>query len=374
MANIVKLQGGIDSWGYQKGNIEYQLSHLEEGAPVELQVDSLGGDVSQAKSIQNLLKAHGNVTAHIVGYTASAATWVCCAAEKIVMNADVLILVHQTSNVVDLLQYANADDLDKIISDLQKMKKDNEAFDLTIANQYVKHSNGKLDLAGALNLMKEAKWLTADEALKYGLIDEISQESEMQLVDNQVSIGVVNALGLPALPARASSEGKKNQKKNAKKNGLISAVTEALKNYFGAAADQNPISNPKNTVMNKEFTLVNALLKANDGLQEADGKITLTVDQLKTINEALASKDNDLKKANDEKKASDDALASAINEIDGISEDIKAKENLTEKVNAIKEVMNKVAGVGNQAHGEENNQQENFAEIAKDEINHYWDE
>lgn len=72
--HIIKLNREIDSWGYARYLLEYELSQVEDGEPIELQVDSLGGDVMEAITISNMLRERGNVTAHIVGFCASAAT------------------------------------------------------------------------------------------------------------------------------------------------------------------------------------------------------------------------------------------------------------------------------------------------------------
>ena len=45
--NKVKLIGEIDSWGYTRYCLEYDLSQFPSEEPVMLEVDSLGGDVME---------------------------------------------------------------------------------------------------------------------------------------------------------------------------------------------------------------------------------------------------------------------------------------------------------------------------------------
>lgn len=375
MAKVIKLVGEIDSWGYMSYQIQNQLSNTKKGDAIELQIDSLGGDVAQAKTIQNMIKSQGNVTAHIVGYTASAATWVALGADKVVMNEDVLMLIHQTSTNLDIYQNVNADDLTQIIADLQKTKKDNEAFDLSIAQSYVRHSQGKLDVKSALDLMKDAAWLTPDDALKYGLVDEISNEKNMQVVDSAISKKIMNTLKMPAIPVKQHAE-QEPEKKN-----MVTAIKDALTQVFGGSvANVAPAEAPKvqsekdNTIMKKDYVKVNTLLNV-EGIEVKDGNITLTEDQVKSINDALAEKDakvDELNKSLDtakaDKKTADDALSNAVKTIDTISDDIKSTDGLAGKVDKIKTIMNHVAGVQVDTPAAEHDP-EDCSDVAHDPVN-----
>lgn len=369
MPKIIKLVGEIDSWGYMAWTIEDQLSDVKAGEEVELQIDSLGGDVAQGKRIQNMIKAQGNVTAHIVGYTASAATWIALGANKVVMNEDVLMLIHKTSNELDLYRTVNADDLDKIITDLQKVKKDNEAFDLSIAQTYVRHSNGKLDVKGAIDLMKDAAWLTPQEALKYGLIDEISNEKNMQVINNKISLKVMNSLKMPAIPKIVKDE-------EPEKKGVVGYVKEALTQFFGgavsiAAPPKSPdVQTEKSNqikVMNKNYVKVNTLLNL-EGLDVQDGKVTLTEDQVKSINDALTDKETKIKDLQALAKTAEEALVNANSTLDTISDEVKSATDLKGKVDKVKSIMDKVAGVHLDTSPAENDP-EDCSDIAKDPVN-----
>lgn len=375
MAKVIKLVGEIDSWGYMAYQIQNQLSNTKKGDAIELQIDSLGGDVAQAKTIQNMIKSQGNVTAHIVGYTASAATWVALGANKVIMNEDVLMLIHQTSSDLTLYQSVNADDLTQIIAELQKTKKDNEAFDLSIAQSYVRHSQGKLDVKSALDLMKDAAWLTPDDALKYGLVDEISNEKNMQIVDSAISKKIMNTLKMPAIPIQQPIE-QEPEKKN-----MVTAIKDALTQVFGGSvANVAPAEAPKvqsekdNTIMKKDYVKVNTLLNI-EGIEVKDGNITLTEDQVKSINDALAEKDakvdelnKNLDTAKADKKTADDALSNAEKTIDTISDDIKSTDGLAGKVDKIKTIMNHVAGVQVDTPAAEHDP-ENCSDVALDPVN-----
>ena len=172
----IKLNREIDSWGYARYLLEYDLSQVPEGEPVVLEVDSLGGDVMEALSISNMLQERGNLTAHIVGFCASAATWLCYACDRVVINDDCAFLIHKCSSYVDAWGMMNSDEIDQLIEKLKSEKKSNEAIDLIIANKYVKHAAGKSDMKSIMKLMHEERWILPSEALELGLVDEVSED------------------------------------------------------------------------------------------------------------------------------------------------------------------------------------------------------
>ena len=86
----------IDSYiGYpiSKGYIKSKLQPMK-GKPCNVRVNSYGGDVQTALDIRQQFIDHGQVTAYIIGMTASAATILAMGARKVVMSRYALMLVH----------------------------------------------------------------------------------------------------------------------------------------------------------------------------------------------------------------------------------------------------------------------------------------
>lgn len=367
----IKLTGEIDSWGYARYLMEYELSQVDDSEPVVLEVDSLGGDVMEAISISNMLKERGNVTAHIVGFCASAATWLCYACDKVVINDDCAFLIHKCSSWIDAWGTMNADEIEALIDKLKSEKKSNDAIDLIIANKYAKHSNGKLDIKGALKLMKEERWMLPEEALELGLVDEVSTEHVLSKTNMAARLHVMNKIDLPPLPeafARREEAGKKT---------VGQQIKDALKEFFGGAvanvtppAAVTPVDDRSATdiVMNEEFTLVNTILNV-DHLEETDGHIMLAVEDLRKLNERLADIEalrTNVATLTTERDTARQELTTATTEIDSISDEIAALGTMAEKVTAIKDVLSRAAGSATETHAENEG---NGHAVASDPVN-----
>ena len=416
----IKLNREIDSWGYARYLLEYDLSQIPAEEPVILEVDSLGGDVMEAISISNMLQERGNITAHIVGFCASAATWLCYACDKVIISDDCAFLIHKCSTYVDAWGMMNADEIEQLIDKLKSEKKSNEAIDLIIANKYVKHAAGKTDMKGILKLMKEERWILPTEALSLGLVDEVSTDHVLSKTNMAARLHVMNKMtSLPPLPdfltqSVSSADSSSSQEDAAPTHpfsagsGSAAAPTQsvsqeaaaptqqtersflqqlkaALTEFFGGSvARLAPITpssdrfradgpltsqtSTTNTIMNEEFTFINSLLGC-EHLEETDGRISLSVDDLKKINDRLAEMETLRGQADTlttERDAARQDLTDATTAIDGISDEIAALPNIAEKVTAIKDVLSHVAGSTTETHAENEG---NGHEVATDPVN-----
>ena len=361
----IKLTGEIDSWGYCRYCLEYDLRQVPEGEAVILEVDSLGGDVTEAISISNLLRERGNVTAHIVGFCASAATWLCYGCDRVIINDDCAFLVHKCSTWVDAWGRMNADEIEQLIETLKSEKKSNEAIDLIIAKKYANHSGGKLDIKGALKLMKEDRWMTADEALSLGLVDEVSEEKVIKKSNLAARLHVVNSMeGLPKLPEKFAALCE--EKDQGEKKTFKQRVREAMTELFGGSVqmvsgklqvcpvDEVKEDEPKTITMNKEFVSVNNLLQC-EGVEVKDGMVMLSVENMKRINDRLSEAEDTQKKLDAAVSERDQArqdLQEAETAIDGISDEIAGMDGISAKVSAVKAAMDKATAVATETHAE----------------------
>ncbi len=337
--NLIEINGTIDSWGYQRSNVKYHLNCLK-GKDATVRISSMGGDVNEAMKISQLFADHGNVTVQFLGMVASSATWMAYGAKKVQMAEDSLMLCHRTSVLLDIYKSLNADQIEAKIEELKNAKKTNEALDLIIAKKYADHSGNKI--ADMLDLMKESKWITSSEAKEKGLVDEIINPSGS--IKNCQAMIIQNCADLD-LPVPVFSDHQEQ------KDSIIDSVISKCKELFapkngvpasqlrtlslqaseddGEGNIQDKNINNNNTLMNKNFIAVNTLLNI-EGVEESEGKITLTVDQMTAICNAL-----------DDKKKADDQLKN-VGEILDKLEDNKSITGVENKAQSLINLVNRI--------------------------------
>lgn len=151
---------------------------------VVVNIRSTGGSVNHALLIYEQLKAlKAKVVTQCFGYTASAATIIAQAANKgeRKMSANGLYLIHQAMTSSS----GNSSDLETSIDLLKKT-------DERLVAIYVESSGRPAEDFVALMAENGGKgrWLTADEALEYGLIDEIVKAEPITNINKEDIIGL----------------------------------------------------------------------------------------------------------------------------------------------------------------------------------------
>lgn len=368
---VITLFGTIDRYWYNKNYLKYFLDKAK-GQPVRLKVSSYGGDVAEAVAMSALMAEHGNVTVEFISFNASAATVLAFGAKSIEMHEDGMWLAHKCSLGVDIWGQLNADQLEDTIKELQNKKKSAEAIDLMIAQKYINRS-GK-SLKDIITLMEEERWMPAAEAKEWGFIDKIIPGTHKKPQVTNEMTDCFTALGIP-LPAIDSEE--KPEPEDRDKN-LVSQIIDGIKGLF-PAGNKTDISNSSNTVMRKEFTFINQILNS-EGVEEKDGKMLLTVENLQAINdaakaanEAKAKAENDLAVANTAKETAENSLTAVVNDLDSLSDSIKNAADNKAKVQVIRDIVAKIPGTGTDSHREAN-EDNKFADIATDPINSFENE
>lgn len=184
-----------DAWIYDLFGIENMSptkmkDALKEadGNDVDIFINSGGGSVFAGSEIYSMIQRYkGNVTIHVTGLAASAASVIACAG-KCLMAPTAQMMVHNVSSYGSG-DYKNFDKMSEIL------KKANEA----IAAAYVQKSG--MSMQDALELMDVETWLTAKDALEYGLIDGIeeNQNANKQAESNDLtpSLAASTATMLP---------------------------------------------------------------------------------------------------------------------------------------------------------------------------------
>lgn len=280
----------IGYWGVSKTNVRNTLAQFK-GKHVDVKVASFGGDLSHALDIRQQFIDHGDVTVHITGPSASSATVIATGAKHVRMSKYAVYLVHKCSNCIDVWGNYNADQIQDLIDKLISNKLENDKFDVVLASIYAEKTGRTVP--ELLDVLKAGKWLSAQEALDYGFVDEVSDFREPGEKQNCVSsalIGKLNALGLPTL-------------------GL-----PVLKTADAEERPEKPetTNHQTNRKMNHNFKTVAEFLGLATIVADADGYVSVTADDFQKINDRL----EELGKADGKAKADSAAKDSKIAELE----------------------------------------------------------
>ena len=302
----IELIGSVGgSWFYEGITAQYVLNRIKEAGDktINITLSSLGGDTNEGLQIHDLLLMHkGTVNVSMIGLVASAGTIVAMGAtNKPKISKNGAFLVHQNrqmgfnSETADEKREA-ADNLDTI--------------DGILIEMYSNHTGQtKEDIA---SLMKEERWLSAQEALEYGFVSEIFEPSEKNKVQNSVSINnvtpeYINSIGLPKFEIKNTQESvdinnhKKNDNMDEKKTLL-----EAFGKFLGIS---NDAQEPK--VVNYEEKAAQFEAKANESanlLASAQAEL----DAMKVTNSANATA---IAEANEQKAELQNKISDFENQI-----------------------------------------------------------
>ena len=299
MTYNINIDDYIGRWGYSKQYIRNQLAGLK-GKPVNVRISSLGGSVEHGLDIRQQFLDHGDVTAYLYGLVASSATIAALGAKKVCISKYCMFLVHKVSNWVDAWGQMNADQIQELIDDLKENKLQNDKFDLVLAQMYANKCNKQID--EILDTLKAGRWLTAQEALEYGFVDEIIEDAKEDKVNLASFTDKLNVLGFPALPQMDNKEDKES--------GWFQRIMEKLDAFSPLLKSENS-THLINLIMKKDYQKVNAILNV-EGLEfDKDGKVTLTEAQVKALNEKVDA----LEKEASDKQAEVDALTKQVDNL-----------------------------------------------------------
>ncbi|MDF2826872.1 MAG: hypothetical protein K0R01_155 [Mycobacterium sp.] len=129
-------------------------------------VNSPGGNVYDGIAIRNALRQHSaRVVVHVDGLAASAASFIACAGDEVVMGENAEIMIHDAWG----LSIGNAEEMRTAADDLDRIS-DN------IAAMYAAKAGG--DAGDWRALMKAETWYSAAEAVAAGLADRLDSDTD----------------------------------------------------------------------------------------------------------------------------------------------------------------------------------------------------
>lgn len=281
-------------WPFSAEYVRQELNKYQ-GKPCNVYISSLGGSVLDAVQIRQMFSEHGQVTCHLHGFVASAATIIAMGAKKIVMGEFALFLMHRCTGWVETFGRMNAEEIARAIDELQNDKKNLDTIDQTIANIYAARCGKKIE--DVVEWMEGAEWTNADTCLERGLIDEICKDDCQQEPITAAFRSKIVACGLPMPAERPAASASQSDEKHTSRNilaGLRAMFTSKEANSEEGTAAQateepEPNSLTKTYTMNENYTEINALLNIQ-GVEEQEGNVRFTAEQMTALNGALADR------------------------------------------------------------------------------------
>lgn len=275
----LRLKGYVGGWNFSTYDVDHCLAN-NPNTPVDILIDSTGGSLATALSIQSAFADHGDVTVHFVGLNASAATIASLGAKHITIDAGAMYLVHKCSSSFFEWSSLNADQFRTLIEDCKKTASDLDKLDLNVARLYARKC--KKPTQDLLDLMKVGGWLSAQEALEWGFVDEITNDDDdtpAKLTEATAAAFACDGIPLPPIPV--DSHGAASP---------VSKIIAAIASLFKSSP------NPNSSNMEKTYeSFCTAAAVPSICFQDNVAKVTES--QVKAVDEALKKKDDDLKAA-----------------------------------------------------------------------------
>lgn len=230
----------ISSWTENNASeFKRKIDAIGENEQVKLYINSPGGSVDQGLAIYNLIKPLANrMEAHVIGMALSTASWLAMSAGKVCMRENSLMMIHNPTT----WGMGDEDDLESATSMLKKVK------DIIVNVYATKSGKSKEEIA---EMMSKETWMTAEEAMEHGFVDEVADE------EPEVGMYNIDNLELPQNVYNAVSKWK-----NAK-------VPDSSSRYRGHNQDPEPQSKKRSMKNLLKILVENKIINSVD-TEESD--------------------------------------------------------------------------------------------------------
>lgn len=159
------IGSGLFDEGVTAASVRDELAQLDDREPIDVRINSEGGDVFQAVAIKTLLDRHeGPVSYHVDGLAASAASFLPCGGQTITIAEGAMMMIHDPWSIT----IGDKADHEKTVGLLDKVAEN-------IAEMYAQQT-GKPE-AEVRKAMLAETWFTAAEAVEFGLATEVASRS-----------------------------------------------------------------------------------------------------------------------------------------------------------------------------------------------------
>lgn len=158
----IEILDDIGGWyGYTFKDL-YQAARGFKGDSIRVVINSFGGSVLEGLLIFNYLKGHkARVETHIPGYAMSMGTVIAAAGDYVTMADTGYFMIHNPWGV-EMGDHENMADMSQLL-----LQMTNDLADIYVART-------GLDKQEILDMMKAETWLTPQEALEMGFVDELT--------------------------------------------------------------------------------------------------------------------------------------------------------------------------------------------------------
>ena len=162
-----------DPWdkGFNESEFLDEFRKIPSDSALDISINSFGGAVYTGLSIYSLLKAHeGPITFRVDGAAMSAATIITSVpGAKVIMPKGSMMMIHKVSSVA----IGTTDDMRKMADDMEKLEENLVAIYVEKTGRTAEEIREKLNAES---------YFTAEEAVEFGLADEIDEKSEVKNV------------------------------------------------------------------------------------------------------------------------------------------------------------------------------------------------
>lgn len=204
---IIEVKGDIisndDKWVYDwfewdstcPNDVKNALINAEPGEEIEVHVNSGGGSVMAGQEMYSLLRGNPNVTIVIQSMAGSAAGVVAMAGKNKISPV-AMVMIHNVS-----MHGASGD-----YHDMQKNAEILKQMNAALAAAYTEKSGKSQE--EILRLMDKETWLTANQCLEYGFVDEIMKEekNESYFTNSYSGMRLTDELREKAMQEKAKQE------------------------------------------------------------------------------------------------------------------------------------------------------------------------
>lgn len=196
------------------------LKSLGDVKSINLHINSPGGSVFEGIAIYNMLKQNSaRINVYIDGLAASIASVIAMSGDAIFMPSNSMMMVHNPW----VMAIGNASELRKQADDLDQITKSS-------VQTYLAKAGDKLDEKTLTQLMDDETWLTAQEAVDYGLADEVMEPNKAVASINKQFVSRYRHVPEQLIKQAEHDDNKLNSEQNLEQEQLNKIHEKALAN------------------------------------------------------------------------------------------------------------------------------------------------
>lgn len=259
------------------------------GQEINLVISSGGGSVTEGMGIADLIANYPNeTTATGIGLVASIATVVLLSADKVKMTENAFLMIHRPWSYT----MGNADELEATAGLLDKMEA--KLLDIYTASVYKRKGYQNNLHENITKMMAAETWLTAQEALAFGFIDEIVKSGEKNIDMLPLQNSLSNFKNVPAALLI----------NNKKQDDMGNSILEKIKSLLNNMDDKDKVENVMHEEEVKEDEPKNDEVDVAISMLKDKGYFVMSPDEMEAIHTKQKVELESMYKKTDEQKNS----------------------------------------------------------------------